>query len=143
MLKGFFAYCSFPEEVGSTIDQAIHDLRRYHSPFEITLWPELDSGRFIAATVLGEIDSSDFVIADITSLNFNVIYEVGYAIGRRKRVHIVRNHPYASSSIEVTKELGIFDTLGFKSYENSRELVAYLKRIGNDEANTIISTFPP
>jgi len=129
-LKGFFAYASQPKEIGITIDSAIRDLQRYSGQVQVSAWPELDiPGRFIAATVLSGIDAGDFLVADITVLNFNVVYEIGYAIGKGKRVLIVRNEPYSAGSISKINELGIFDTLGYKSYENSKGLQGYLSAI--------------
>lgn len=140
-LKGFFAYPSFPPQVGESITTAVTELRKYHSPFDIKLWVELEiPGRFIAETVLSEIDASDFVVADITTMNFNVVYEIGYALGKKKRVFLVRNEPFAQPSSEVAREVGIFDTLGYKSYENSKELLAFLKEI--KDANFARPTVP-
>lgn len=127
-LKGFFAYASYPPEVGETIEAAVADFRRYQGSTELAVWPELDiPGRFIAETVLGSIDAADFLIADITQLNFNVTFEVGYAIGAKKRILLVRNEPYAQPSIETTKSVGIYDSLGYRSYENSKALSALLR----------------
>lgn len=129
-LKGFFAYASVPKQIGETIEAAVRDLKRYSGQLDITIWPELDiPGRFIAETVLSGIDQGDFLIADITVLNFNVIYEVGYAIGKGKRVLIVRNEPYSQGVSAKINELGIFDTLGYKSYENSKGLQQYLSAV--------------
>ncbi|WP_225042804.1 nucleoside 2-deoxyribosyltransferase [Xanthomonas campestris] len=129
-LKGFFAYASQPKEIGVTIDSAIHDLHRYSGQVQVSAWPELDiPGRFIAETVLSGIDAGDFLVADITVLNFNVVYEIGYAIGKSKRVLIVRNEPYSAGSASKINELGIFDTLGYKSYENYKGLQTYLSAI--------------
>ena len=129
-VKGFFAYSSQPRTIGDTISTAVNDLTRYSGQIEITIWPELDiPGRFIAEAVLAGINQGEFLVADITSLNFNVLYEIGYAIGREKRVLIVRNEPYAASAADKIKELGIFDTLGYKSYENSKVLFEYLSSI--------------
>src|SRR3546814_7190673 len=86
-MKGFFAYAAKPPQIAETIRLAIEDVERFHAVTSIVDWSELDiAGRFIATEVLREIDQSDFLVADITSLNFNVTYEVGYAIGRGKRV---------------------------------------------------------
>lgn len=130
--KGFVAYPSFPPSVGTTITAAIEEFRRYQGSIELLPWPELDiPGRFIAEKVLAGIDEADFIIADITALNFNVTYEIGFAIGRGKRVLIVRNEPYAQGAADQIKEVGIFDTLGYQSYENSKALIAILKNISD------------
>src|SRR3546814_11169056 len=68
-----------------------------------------------------------------TSLNFNVTYEVGYAIGRGKRVLIVKNEAYGKGEEEKIKRLGIYDTLGYRNYQNSRDLAAVIKTIRDTE----------
>lgn len=69
---------------------------------------------------------SNFV-ADISVLNFNVTYEIGYAIGKKKRILLTKN----SSIQEIEpyiREVGIFDTIGYSSYENSYQLSELLRR---------------
>jgi nucleoside 2-deoxyribosyltransferase len=47
---------------------------------------------------LENIDESALIVADVTFLNLNVVYEIGYAIGKKKRAFLVR-----SSTLGVTK----------------------------------------
>jgi hypothetical protein len=132
-MKGFFAYPS-RQEIAEPIRLAIEDVQRFHAVTEITDWAELDiPGRFVATEVLRGIDQSDFLVADISALNFNVTYEVGYAIGRGKRIVIVRNEAYGKAEDEKIRRLGIFDTLGYKNYQNSRELAAHIKSVRDVE----------
>jgi len=39
------------------------------------------AGRFIGTEVLSEIEAAEVLIADVTRLNFNVRYEIRFAIG--------------------------------------------------------------
>lgn len=125
-LVGFYAYASSPNEVGETIERGTQSANRFSIDTEIKTWRSLDiPGHFISEQVLLGIDEADFLIADISTLNFNVTYEVGYAIGKNKRVLLTRN-----SSIRETyptiKDVGIFDTLGYSQYQNSTELARLL-----------------
>jgi Cdc6-like AAA superfamily ATPase len=140
-MKGFFAYTAKPPQIAETIRLAVEDVRRFHAVTEITEWSELEvAGHFISSEVLRSIDQSDFLIADITSLNFNVTYEVGYAIGRGKRLVIVRNEAYAKSEDEKIRKLGIYDTLGYKNYQNSRDLATLIKSVRDVE--TLLRDIP-
>lgn len=47
------------------------------------------SGEGIVQSLLGFISAADFVVADLTGLNPNVLYEVGFAQGLRKRVLLI------------------------------------------------------
>ena len=62
----------------------------------------------------------------MTRLNFNVTYEIGYAIGKQKRLILTRNRALRSDDSQIA-ELGIFDTLGYLDYENSDELYQILQ----------------
>ncbi|WP_337054679.1 hypothetical protein [Pseudoxanthomonas sp. USHLN014] len=133
-MKGFFAYPARPPQIGATIRSAIDEVKRFHAVTELVGWEELDiAGRFISSEVLRGVDTSDFLIADITSLNFNVTYEVGYAIGRGKRLVIVRNIAYGKGEDEKIRRLGIYDTLGYKDYQNSIELSGLIKSVRDVE----------
>ncbi len=130
-IKGFFAYPSNPTAIGTTIDSAVSKFKEINNKIVIQSWKALDIvGCFISAKVLTGIDDADFLVADISKLNFNVTYEIGYAIGQNKRVLITKNKSVADSEPSLN-EVGIFDTLGYKEYENSDQLCEYLKNIEN------------
>src|SRR5689334_11038590 len=116
--KVFIAYASSPPAIGETIEEAATKLRLYASARTFETWRELDvPGRFIADGILGKIDAAALVVADITRLNFNVVFEVGYAIGRGKRAFVVMNAALSPPEKDIIR-LGIFDTLGYHKYTN-------------------------
>lgn len=128
--KIFVAYASQLPEVGQTIRQAEADLHRYHANADVKLWEQLDiPGRFIAEAVLQSIEESDALVADITTLNFNVTYEIGFAIGRGKKLSLVIYAPLYSAANDAREQIGIFDTLSYKTYQNSRELMGILREL--------------
>jgi len=65
------------------------------------------------------------LFADVTTVNFNVTFEVGYAIGLGKRVYITRNANFRRET-ELIDKIGIFDTLGFEQYSNEEDLARIL-----------------
>jgi hypothetical protein len=123
-IAAFFAYPATPGSIGQTIKSALESLRSDKSARRVEGWEENDiAGRFIAHPILQKLDSVDFLLADITRLNFNVVFEIGYAIGRQKRVILVRNRSLTTSDALV-REIGLFDTLGYSEYSQTSELVA-------------------
>ncbi|WP_016916507.1 hypothetical protein [Vreelandella stevensii] len=121
-LNGFYAYPSQPAELGQCIEKAADEYNRSQSKVHVNTWTQLDViGQFISTKVLKAIDDADFLIADITNLNFNVTYEIGYAVGKSKRVLLTKNKSVESDELLADK-VGIFDTLGFREYQNSQEL---------------------
>ena len=120
---GFFAYPSEPSELGSTIESSVAQLYKSQSQIEVKTWAQLDIvGHFISSEVLSGIEAADFVIADITRLNFNVTYEIGYAIGASKRLILAKNISIANNGLRI-EDVGIYDTIGYKEYQNSVELM--------------------
>jgi len=127
--KVLAVFPSKPEHIGDTIQAAIEQAESNH--LHIDPWPNLDiPGYFIAETILTEIDSCDFLLADITRLNFNVLFEIGYAIGKQRRVVPILDKSFNPQEKEITS-LGILDTIGYTPYQNSEELVKLLVSIQN------------
>lgn len=123
---GFFAYASTPVEIGQTIESAVATSSRTNTKTVVSTWRALDIvGHFISDEVLASIDAADFLVADISELNFNVTYEIGYALGKSKRVLLVKNKSLQSQGLKIS-DVGIFDTLGFQEYQNSPELSGFL-----------------
>lgn len=128
MLKpnGLFAYPSNPAAVGEVIKAALGQIET-----SISSWEENDiAGRFLLSPILTKIENGNCLFADITYLNFNVVFEIGYAIGRNKRVFLLRNSSLTGTE-SLGKEIGIFDTLGYKNYTNSVELSRIITSIDN------------
>jgi hypothetical protein len=55
-------------------------------PSSVALSPEIAPGKIAANVIRRAIEQADFVIADLSSNNPNVMYEVGYAHGLGKLV---------------------------------------------------------
>lgn len=129
--KGFFAYAASPMEIGQAIEAAAEKMLWGGGEISFTTWRALEiCGHFIAGQVTEALEDADFTIADITQLNFNVTYEVGYAIGRTKRIVLVRNRSIAVAGPRI-QDVGIFDTLGYEEYENSSQLRNAVKNLGD------------
>jgi hypothetical protein len=79
------------------------------------------SGLPITDPIFTKIAKADFLAADITFLNENVVFEIGYAIGARKRCLLFVNSALKGDR-DLASNIGIFDTLGYESYDNSRAL---------------------
>ena len=91
-------------------------------------WRDIDNwGKDIIQPILDEISLSDVLCADITALNNNVAFEVGFAIAKRKKVLLVLNTAVPNDSI-LFKKIGVYDTLGYKGYTDITHLVGLLRR---------------
>ena len=91
MKKGFFAYSSTPEYCGEFIEAAILKINEsYKGISELKSWKPLEiSGKLVINEILKAIDESDFFCADLTGMNDNVLFELGYAIAQKKPIWIL------------------------------------------------------
>jgi hypothetical protein len=131
-IKAFFAY---PSSLGE-VTQAIAGAQRLASgrrrELELHLWVENDiAGRPLTDPIFERIAQSEILFADVTTINFNVTFEIGYAIGLGKRVYITRNENFRRET-ELIDKIGIFDTLGFQSYSNEETLASIIVGAGSD-----------
>ena len=121
----FFAYPSSPQSVGETIEHACGDLHSRTGHIRVRTWREDEIvGRFVATDVLTRISDSECLIADVTYLNFNVTFEIGYAIAQGKSIALTK-FAGVNPQPEFT-EVGVFDTIGYEIYENRHQLLRFL-----------------
>lgn len=131
-MQGFYAYPSSPHVIKQVIQAAVERLNS-SSGLNITTWEENDvAGYPLITPIIGSIDQADFLLADISRLNFNVTFEIGYAIAKSKRVFLTLNSGLKKDGL--IDSVGIFDTLGYESYENSEQLTKLIQKIKSIEA---------
>lgn len=125
--SGFVAYPSSPTEIGIAIRAAVEKTNGVSSSLNFKIWEHNDiAGRPLTLPMLSGIEKAEVLVADITRLNFNVSYEVGYAIGVQKRALLVK-HSGITTDDAIVLKTGIFDTLGHQSYADSDELAGILQ----------------
>jgi hypothetical protein len=77
---GFFAYASQPSTIPDTIKAAVQVINKTQQA-NIVLWEELQvGGKYVIKEICSEIEDADFFCADITTINANVMFELGFAI---------------------------------------------------------------
>ncbi|MGO8047042.1 P-loop ATPase, Sll1717 family [Rhizobium johnstonii] len=126
--SAFFAYPGQPLDLTSTIELGA---RRATSTGKISIktWPEMGVfGHIIPDDVRRSIRAAGALVFDITRPNLNVFYEAGYAIGLGKPVAPVVNSSFKDAVIDIQRD-GLFDNIGYKSYENSEHLADLLMNL--------------
>ena len=71
--------------------------------------------------------TSAAIVADVTTFNFNLMFEIGYAVGLGLPVIPIRDTSVVSDS-QVFQAVGILDTFGYEDFANSDELTSALIR---------------
>jgi hypothetical protein len=121
--KCFVAYPSSLPAKGDAIEAAVSDLNQ-GGVVSATSWTSLGvTGRPIIGAICEEIRKSDLVIADITNLNPNVLFELGYAATQPKRLWLTFNPNVAGAKV-LFDRFQLLTTVGYSPYTNSREIVS-------------------
>ncbi|MBB4003193.1 P-loop ATPase, Sll1717 family [Aurantimonas endophytica] len=122
----FFAYPGQPHDLVGPIAAAAQSVNGA-GRLNISIWPQLEIfGAEIPEEVRKGILTTDVTIVDVTVPNANVYYEAGFAIGSGKSLAPVVNASFANAQHNVQRQ-GIFDNIGYQSYENSQELSSKLE----------------
>lgn len=120
--KGFFAYPSRPSTIPEVIHHAVDTINKSEM-LKIQLWEDCAvSGHFIIDTICHAIGESDLFCADLTDCNPNVLFELGYAIARNKKVWLLLDTS-RNASRELFIQLNILTTVGYQEYCNSTDII--------------------
>lgn len=124
--EAFFAYPAEPPELSASIVSAVENVMERTDKLLVTPWAALSIfGQQLPDEVRGGIRRADVLVCDITFSNPNVFYEIGFAIGQGKTIAPVVNVSFSGAVENVLKE-GLFDSIGFRKYENSENLYEIL-----------------
>ena len=120
--EALFLFPTRPEPVAATIESAVSHLSKIAGEREWKSWKDLDiAGQIIFCEICKAIRFARLVVADVTTLNFNVLFEIGFAFGLGVPVMPIRDTSNTRSNKDF-EELGILDTLGYFDYRNSSQL---------------------
>lgn len=120
-VSGFFAYAS-DAATAETISKAVVELNA-GGVVRLTTWENLRvGGKLIINAISKAIDERDVFCADITSLNPNIMFELGYAIAQNKRIWLIYDPTLPELNANFEK-LRILTTVGYAKYENSHDIV--------------------
>jgi hypothetical protein len=140
-LTAFFAYPSSPAMVGGTVRRATADLSHRTELAPVT-WEDLKErgrGPLIIADVLEAIESAAVSIFEVTTLNQNVLFELGFAIGRERRVWLIRDPSHAGAD-RAWQEFQVLTGIRYSEYQNSQQIVeAFASERPWDKPETVYS----
>lgn len=122
MKTGFFAYSSKLASCGQSIEPAIQEINR-GSVTRLQSWKELNvNGIFVIDPILYAIDQADYFCADLTGLNDNVLFELGYAIAKRKPIWLLLDSSITKAQTRY-KQFGLLTNVGYRAYTNSNTII--------------------
>ncbi len=126
--NAYTAFVAYPDN--ETVKDTIAGAVGLSSNEKLALipWERMDVyGLKIDNLVRSSIDECSVFIADISINNFNVYYEIGYAIAKQKAVLPIVNSALQDAKHNV-QSTGIFDNIGWLEYENSDDLSIKLRQ---------------
>ncbi|MFT4285622.1 MAG: hypothetical protein QM598_12380 [Protaetiibacter sp.] len=86
-------------------------------------WEDLAiEGKILVNTICAAIDASDAVIAEISELNSNVLFEAGYAVARNKYLWLAVDETDADA-VRRWKQLAILETVGRIDYSGNIDVL--------------------
>jgi hypothetical protein len=119
----FFAYASQPEHRRETVATAATVLGR-SGEVKTATWEKIGrAGRLAISAIIRAIDSSDVLVCETTELNPNVLFELGYAIGRQRKVWLARDTTDEEAA-KSWKRFGLLRGVGYLRYTNSAQIAA-------------------
>ena len=142
----FFAYPANPPASSEVIEKAIVQINGAGTGLVVAHgWRELGvSGKIIITKVCEAIDNCPLFVCDLTSLNPNVLFELGYAVARNKRTWITLDTSFEDSKQNYGR-FSLLRTVGYSGYQNSEHLVNqfFLEAPYKDLEDTIFSRVIP
>lgn len=131
--QGFFAYSSQDKVQAAIIERAVQLHNITDSKLRIYTWRAIkrDSSRIIL-NILKQIEESHYLLADLTGLNPNVLFETGYAFGKRKRLILFIQGNSESERNRDLERIEMLTGLQINSVQNTEELVESIRMYGPD-----------
>ena len=78
----FVIYASEPEFLARTIEEAVKGIGAQQPQLSIRTWRSLPiPGQIIFCEICKALRFARAAVADVTTLNFNVLFEIGYSLG--------------------------------------------------------------
>jgi len=126
--KIFFAYGSSYQENVDAISSGSKKFNNDSNDYSVQTWEMLNVvGTKIDSTILKEIEECEIFACDMTYLNNNVIFELGYAIGKGKRLLIFLNDQVTDAS-QNYRAFKLLSTYGYDTYSSSKQIYEGLSK---------------
>lgn len=121
-VRCFVAYPSSPPARAETVEKAIENIQG-GGVVDIISWKKLSiGGRVIIGAICEEIRNRDLFIADVTGLNPNVLFELGYAVAHKKRIRLVLDPNIGRAKLDFER-FQLLTTIGYVPFSNSLDIV--------------------
>ncbi len=119
---GIFLYPSDPTQIADTIEIAAKNLQQRFPERTWLTWRDFHTaGQLVFCAICKSCRFAQYVIADVTTLNFNLMFEIGFSLGLGVAVVPIRDTTFARHR-RVFDQLGLLDVIGYVDFQNAAEL---------------------
>ena len=118
----FFGYASRPQIRAETMADAATRLDVGDAVTTVPWTALRTAGRFVIDTILDAIDRATVAAFDVTDLNHNVMFEVGYAIGHNARIWLLRDETDEEAARNWAR-IKMLTTVGYSPFTNSQHII--------------------
>ncbi len=142
-LRVFYAYPDRPPDLTETLEGTIREFNQ-SGLMHITSWRNLPTtGKIVIDAILKEIRNSAIFACDLTYINHNVLFELGYAIGCKKKVWITLNPAISNAERNYRKLNNTLVPIGYSPYANKGEVLAsiYKEQLWEDTTSTLLGSY--
>lgn len=116
----FFGYASTPPLSRETLHRASEAIGQLGP--HVRSWEDLRiGGRLVISSVLSAIDESELSIFDVSTLSPNVLFELGYAIGRGRRIWILLDGTDDGTRSQWNR-FRLLSSVGYREWANSGDI---------------------
>jgi hypothetical protein len=117
----FFAYQSKEKSGNCDNVDAIQSVAKTMGQ-KATTWESMKTnGKLINKQILAEIDKAETFACDLSYLNANVFFELGYAIGKRKHLFVMLNTSIKDAAQNYAN-INILKNIGYSDFKNAADL---------------------
>lgn len=134
---GFVAY---PNAGGipEIFRNALKEINKSHAVNLISWEDTKVDGKIVIDIIVDQIEKAELFVADLTGINPNVLFELGFAIARNKRLWLLVDNSITRAR-EDFQDLGLLTTVGYVDYSNSTQVVnKFFKARPYEELNATI-----
>jgi hypothetical protein len=118
--RAFLGYSSTPELARESLHRSAELISKLGVSTQS--WEDLSvGGRVVISTILSGIDGSDVSIFDVSTLNPNVLFELGYAVGRARRIWLLLDGSDAEAKARWDR-FRLLAGVGYRTWTNSDDI---------------------
>ena len=121
-VRCFVAYPSSPAARVEAIEKAFKTVNDGGVVQTLTWRDTSVGGRLVIGTICDEIRAREAFIADVTGLNPNVLFELGFAIALRKRIWLLLEPNIERAKLDFER-FQLLTTIGYWPYSNSLDII--------------------